>query len=228
MMTAYCLDPNHSCDWLTQTAFKRIRELALTLLFDVTKAKDAKDSFIKEFSSYLRDPNPKKVFINEVYSAWDKSASYPYLRLVGKRLAACHGSSANTERIFSALGRIMTASRNRMSLEAAFDMINIQMSSTKDKLRKDFKNYSAIETLTENELENENLGGFQVEACILDENIEAPYEDDFHYGSIETTPGYELFAEWIDFDKVVMPVPGPSSQHRVRTSAEMAKENSLD
>lgn len=43
------------------------------------------------------------------------------------RYASCHASSANTERIFSSLGRIVTPSRNCLNLRTIFDLISIQI-----------------------------------------------------------------------------------------------------
>lgn len=230
MLTTYCLDPNHSCDWLTQLAFDRIRERALALLFDVVSDDALVDSFLLEFDAYIKSPNPKRIFITDLYSSWSKTAIYPTLRIVGMRMAAVHASSVNTERIFSSLGRIMTASRNRLSLETAFDLLNIQLASSQKKLRREFRNVSIIEEPSEEDLEDENNEGFITESCLTD-GIDPNIEPEVFVGpinqAIEDSIEFKKFFEFIDFEKRIVvsePAPSSSSQSRPRSSTERAKE----
>lgn len=48
------------------------------------------------------------------------------IKYVGMRLGVCQSSSANTERLFSGLNRIITASRNRLTMKTVFELMVIR------------------------------------------------------------------------------------------------------
>lgn len=70
----------------------------------------------KALKSYIRDTN-----------TWWTGSSTLILKIVALRLAACHAISANTERIFSALNRIITPDRNKLNLSTVSDIMTVRI-----------------------------------------------------------------------------------------------------
>lgn len=71
--------------------------------------------------------NNKRV-ISYVYSWWtDRPCTT--LSVTEQRMANCHASSSNTERIFSAFNRLVTALRTRLNLDTIQDSMTINMAN---------------------------------------------------------------------------------------------------
>lgn len=144
MFMAYILDPNQKLEYLTERAIKkgksRIAKLLLDMGNDEAIGEQLKMEFQKYFSIVKRSGQ-----IDDLYS-WRKLQDLPLLRIAGLRCAAMHASSANTERIFSALNQIITMDRNRLKIDTIIDLISVKIFSKaaskhhqQDRLRKSRK-----------------------------------------------------------------------------------------
>jgi len=61
------------------------------------------DAFDDEFRRYIARPKRSREVVVQIYTFWQSKRDLVIMRQVGMRLAACHASSANSERVFSAL-----------------------------------------------------------------------------------------------------------------------------
>lgn len=98
MFAAYILDPNQKLKYVTDGSLRMGKKFKITILLDFKFDEDAANIMIKdEFPKYcrvLKNVSPK---IGNIHDWWLKS-NLIHLKIVAKRLAACHDSSANTER----------------------------------------------------------------------------------------------------------------------------------
>lgn len=62
-------------------------------------------------------------FVKDPYDWWKSQADLTVIRTLGMRLSCLHSSSANTERFFSGLSRIITPSRSRLSIDTIFELM---------------------------------------------------------------------------------------------------------
>lgn len=96
----------------------------------ITKA--IKDNLVREFERY-RDSLCDGVG-ESARKYWSQS-NLLLMRTVALTLTCCHGSSANTERLFSALDRLVTPSRNRLLAETLSQYLSIRVSSSQGSLQ---------------------------------------------------------------------------------------------
>ena len=129
LLAAYVMDPNLRVGWLTDVAIhralRRVVEIVIQSREDVgSHDADAERSFSdalgSEFARYVAKAKRVSDPVCDVADFWSKSRDFLIIKQAGYRLALCRSSSANTERIFSALGRICVPSRNRLSIDLMF------------------------------------------------------------------------------------------------------------
>lgn len=94
-----------------------------------------------------------------------RTSDFRILKVAGQRYVRCHGPSANTARIFSALSNILTPKRNRKNFKTLFHITNIRLSNRKSPER---SNRMRIEhePIVEVDFENPEL-----EAALLDNSL---------------------------------------------------------
>lgn len=126
VMCAYALDPNHRLEYLTSSALEIVEFVSCTMLIDMGYDDAVASQLRNELVSYQRRVLRVDSFVDDFYEWWNKQ-NLKVLRKIGLRMAACHGSSANTERIFSTLSSTITPSRNRLGLDLAFDLTSIRV-----------------------------------------------------------------------------------------------------
>lgn len=126
MLTAYALDPTNRCLYLTKRALRHVVEMALTILYYMGNQNSIAPAVVNEFNRYKYFLKREEQFDDNIFSWWNQRDT-PLLKTVALRLAACHASSANTERIFSCLNRIAAPSRSRLNLQTIFDIASIQV-----------------------------------------------------------------------------------------------------
>lgn len=93
---------------------------------------------MQEFEMYESTAKSQRNFVTDVYGWWCSVDGFNFLNLVGKRFAAMHASSANTERIFSGLSRILTGSRNRLDTGTIFELLSIRVCTLSNRDKKKF------------------------------------------------------------------------------------------
>lgn len=81
--------------------------------------------FKAEFEECRKLCIAQRGFIKSIHTWWGIS-ELKLLKEVGLRFSACHASSANTERIFSALNKASTPSRNRSGVTNLFNLMMIR------------------------------------------------------------------------------------------------------
>lgn len=89
-------------------------------------SRSAATAYSNEFDDYIERIRPITHFITDIKTWW-LDAGFPHLRDIGIRLASCHGSSANTERVFSGLNRIVTSTRNALNIQTLFELMTIRI-----------------------------------------------------------------------------------------------------
>lgn len=150
LLQAYYLDPNQKISYMTRVAVEETEMSLIEFLLEMGGNDESGRAFKLELVKYKKTikslAEPVDVF------TWWKNCELPLLKNIGSRFAACHGSSVNTERIFSALGRIFTPDRNRMSVKTAFDLLTIQLA-----LRPNERRLSGQSSQLQSAAESENL-----------------------------------------------------------------------
>lgn len=128
VISAYYLDPNQRMRYLTMESLE-LAEIYITKLFyDMGFSDDEGLVLKRDFNRYKLQVSKLDGSIDLLFDWWEES-QLTMLKMMGMRFAACHASSANTERIFSALGRIYRPDRNRSALKTAFDLLTIQLAN---------------------------------------------------------------------------------------------------
>lgn len=126
-LTSYALDPNHKLEFLSREAFNEVELTCNVILIEMghndTIARALREDLVR-YKESLKDVTS---YIQNVYSWWDQQKGYSVLKKVGLRLAACHASSANTERIFSTLSATITPGRNKLGLDAVLDLTTLRV-----------------------------------------------------------------------------------------------------
>lgn len=132
LITAYVLDPNHRADFITSSGLIEAKAYSLSIIVDTRAESNEKVgrtaaiSYAAEFDDYIDCIRSIRHFITDVKTWWVDS-NFGHLREIGIRLAACHGSSANTERIFSGLNHIITSTRNALNTQTLFELMTIKI-----------------------------------------------------------------------------------------------------
>lgn len=127
LLVAYYLDPNHRAQFLTAEAVRRIRTKILAILLEMGKSTTIIETLVEELSKYLSKMKKLREYIVDIHKWWLNEKDLPLLRAVGLRFARCHSSSANTERTFSGLNRIITYDRNRIGIRTAYELMSIRI-----------------------------------------------------------------------------------------------------
>lgn len=159
MLAAYILDPNRMF-YLTPKALKRGKEYILQLLLDMGQGKEILEPLKKEMKRYFEVAKSLKSYISDIYSWWTGSSTL-ILKIVALRLAACHASSANTERIFSALNRVITPDRNRLSLDTISDLMTVRIYRLSKQQNNKMRSRSSPQKVLQQALQQDSQGGSQ-------------------------------------------------------------------
>lgn len=126
LLAAYALDPHKKLLHLTQQASTVGKRFMLATIFDMGGSDDDGRQLSREYSSYKRIIAGSFGDVGDVEDWWTDS-SFGVLKKVAIRLWRCQASSANTERLFSSLGQLMTPLRNRLSLKVITDLLAIKI-----------------------------------------------------------------------------------------------------
>lgn len=130
-----------------------------------------------ELKLYREKVSNRQGDISDLFQSW-LNCPYQLLKNFGLRFAACHASSANTERVLSTLNCLITPRRNRLNISLAEDLLSLKI--FEDSARKTTiiaKEYSARDShLDEEGIDIEN--GLDDISDPLDENIEGIREPD--------------------------------------------------
>jgi len=231
MFAAYALDPNNRLKYLTDRAIKKAKQFMIVLLFDMGHANDAGRVLLKEFERYLREMQGSDARVDDVHAWWEASNT-TVLKLVATRLAACHASSANTERIFSGLGRIWSPARNRLNLKSVYELMVIKIDRLSRKSVKDRKKASSAtgQNPTLDELvQGLNLEDTDSEWSILDPRfVETAGEDDAagssQHDEFLQSAAYIDFKSFVDFSRMPLEEFVASSPSSGRSSDQRARE----
>lgn len=132
LFAAYLLDPNHRLEFLTRESIRPALVFIHFLVrsnpeFRVIRQTELASRVTREIEVYiveLKALRPGKI---DPYMWWKSKSTMPFLGYVGMRLSCCHSSSTNTERVFSALNRIISPLRNRLDMSTVMDMLSIRM-----------------------------------------------------------------------------------------------------
>lgn len=224
LLTAYALDPNYSMNFLTRYALAKVDETVLALLIEMGHDPSVAVAMKRDIERYKVLIKPLTPPINTW--EWWRRSELTILRRVGLRLAACHGSSANTERIFSALSATITPSRNRLNLSTAFDLISLRinlLSRDKPDTRRRVSG-SQLSQSDRSELAEEPLDSLEVgldSLDIVDDNFESLASQQLE---LEETHSFGEFKKCIDFNiRPLSDVPSPSSSMGRVSSREQAR-----
>lgn len=162
------------------------------------------------------------------------------LKVIGKRFGCMHGSSANTERVFSGLNSFITAERNRLGVSLVSDMMvfKIHRQSTTEAISRSRSRLSAKKLRQEQTQRDEWTQSSQLEldeeenqedsngASLMDPDLLRNCDDLQDFASIFDSALYSYFSDWIDFTSRPLEnyeeSAASSSQSR-RTSDERAK-----
>lgn len=219
LLAAYITDPNHKLQYLKSYAIDQGFAFLFGMILTHGYKAEVYNDVEAEFLLYQQKLKQDVPFISDTYSWWNEQNSFPYLKKISKRLACMHASSANTERIFSTLGRTLTNSRNRLDLGTVFDLLNCQLSGhpEKSKVRRTRTRTStssemSVDEQEPNEEEDEREQcELDDQPCILDdslpEEVESLREDDLNF-----------FEKYVDFNS--MPLIGLESPLRDSNSDE--------
>lgn len=126
LASAYMLDPNHKFEFLTPICMKEARAFMAGILVAMGYNDASIKLLVEEFKVYKTKISNNSSFITDTYKWWNGQEEFTVLKELGKRFACCHSSSANTERFFSGLNRILTPSRNRLSVETMFNIMTVR------------------------------------------------------------------------------------------------------
>ena len=137
----------------------------------------------------------------DVADFWSRSRDSLIIKQAGYRLAMCRSSSASTERIFSALGRICVPSRNRLSIDSMFNLLPILVAESEAKLRRGVRSRDA--TIDPEEVDVELVEGPPGEAAILDDTLLTRASDMEYPESFVNTGDYSKLRELMNFDLVM-------------------------
>lgn len=162
------------------------------------------------------------------------------------RLWLCHASSANTERIFSGLGRIMTPLRNRLSLKTITELMSIKVAKMSSNSLCSFQRRASSASLGSQDSSISEITRERRDSVIESTEVEDKLDEltlgeplssypmleasflelaDEASGSYVSLPGYSLFNRFISFNCSVLDSirintdQGPSTG---RTSAQRA------
>jgi len=142
LLAAYVMDPNYCTKWITRRGTRRAQQKVIQLILqsrcadpdDATTVEETEenddnltDALDDEFRRYINRPKKGDESIRDVHTYWKSKRDFIILKQVGMRLAACHASSANTERIFSALSRMCIPARNRLSIDSLTNLLSIML-----------------------------------------------------------------------------------------------------
>jgi len=208
LLAAYILDPNNRVKWMTESAIDRALKKILEILIQ-SRESDSEDdvdsSLANAFDSeYRRFISKAKRITTQVDTRefWCKNRDFLMLKQAGIRLSHCSSSSANTERIFSALSRICVPSRNRLSIVSMFNLLSILVSErSDDSSQRVRRNVAACSELSEEDSISDELGGNASEAPILDDALLPIASDvDEDFVAFEDTALYQEFKSLIDYE----------------------------
>ena len=243
LLAAYIVDPNNRVRWLTDAAITRGMKMLARIIvessdqFDRSSGESDGNSargdddddgpfleiFESEFMRYLSKATRRTEVIEDPLNFWKRNREFLVLKQAGVRLSCCQSSSANTERFFSALGRICSPTRNRLSVHSMANMLAIlvrEPPSRPSRKKRNQKLVAATQELSEEDSGSGEPGGLLSELSIGDsDNLpETDLEDDSRM--FENTSEYERFKAIIDFDQEQ---PGPSGGQARRSRLSVAE-----
>lgn len=244
LLAAYALNPNFKFKFMTEKGLEVAKETMITVLVDMSTSDETCLAFLSEFERYRKVVRDRSAPIDNLFSWWN-SCPLNLIKLIGSRFAACHASSANTERIFSSLTRTITPSRNRLNLNLSQDLLCIKIIENSRPARTSKRRLAEIvDAMLEDpdvvqiadDAEEDDEQDFAYdgnimtdqEASLLDEELMS--EAGNIYDLSENIAGmqeYKLFFELIDFDSSLIESIPESSQPTTgprRSSSEHAKE----
>jgi len=157
------------------------------------------DALDDELRRYLLRPKRVDETVADVYLFWKSKRDMVTPKQAGMRFAACHASSANTERIFPALSRICVPTRNRLSIDSISNLLSIMLvNPLKTERREQLVRQSNEQT--ELEVTSEDQGGSSNEAPILDEQLmRDALELGERFDSIRSSDDFATFSSIIDY-----------------------------
>jgi len=231
MLAAYALDPNNRLQYLKERSIRKAKLHMLAILFEMGHDDGAGRLLNREFEVYLQKMKEMTEPIANVHDWWRKSGTVA-LKVVGMRLAACHASSANTERIFSGLGRIITPIRNRLNIKTVHELMSIRVFNlSRESLRakraaRQSQAVQCSEMVTD--MEMMSIGGHDSEADILDPRLD---DEVAELESSEPSDEELLcstalieFKSYIDFDLEPVEDILPEAEVNLRSSGQRARE----
>lgn len=215
LVAAYALNPNHKLQWLTAHAIERVRSYICSVII-WSKVRVEADKVKGDISGYFdliqSQLDSDTDFITDLYIWWDES-SFETLRVVGRRLAACHASSANTERIFSGLNHIVRPTRNRLRIESIYSLMTVRMQALAEQDKEKRKNRrrrferpaDVVQVYGGNNEYDEDDEPVELEAEVLDEDIlrdgEMIFPADLSWDLIEASYSYkDVFKKFFTFE----------------------------
>lgn len=200
MLAVYFMDPNQKCTYLTPRAMKKAKVQVTATFIEIGNDTQIGPSVLKEISMYL-DLSRIVEPIEDHYEWWE-SARLPLLKTIGMRFASLHASSANTERIFSALNQIVSPDRNRLNIETIHNLIAIKIFYRSESKRPHSTQTSSQQLASQ--LRDELQTGEEVEvcpheACLLDERI----QNECH--QVESDESVDVYntIEYLDFKSLI-------------------------
>jgi len=227
LLAAYALNPNYRLEFLTERSIRKAKLYMLTLLFEMGHDEEAGRVLTREFGQFLQKMKATTTVINDVHSWWESSGS-AVLKIIGARLAACHASSANTERIFSGLGRIITPARNRLNIKTVFELMCIRihnLARNSVRARRERRSSApASDPSLEHGMERLSLGGFDSEAGILDPRYEVDDHSEQDSEALFQSTAYLEFKSFIDFDLKPLDGINAETESLRRSSDQRARE----
>lgn len=221
LLMAYALNPNHKLEWLSRKAIDIIKPKLLEVLiwsecdYNLAVLKNELNSYFQ----WIAANRDEQVFISDV-AAWWREQSWTYLSLVGQRMANCHASSANTERIFSALNRIVSPMRNRLSIGTIMDLITVHMSNKSRKKASNRRSHLDIVDL-DDEADNVSIEEYFDQDAgsdnITNEDLEVILDSD----EFSLFNSLILFDEASFIDSIEPASPSPTPPPKRKSSAEI-------
>lgn len=222
LLTAYALDPKNRLKYLTNASLLLVERVVAQTLIDMGNVDTIVAAVVEEFRRYKTILHREEVNATGIVAWWEEQ-NLPLLCQVAVRMPACHASSANTERIFSALKGIVTNSRNRLNLDTIFDLITIRVANLSRRARKD-----RVEAQEAPQATQETIEAFEDDVAMLPlESVVSRRPRVPVTGlesSLQSISGYEKFKKLIDFsltsiadiDQVLEAPVEVSSQVRVK------------
>lgn len=204
MLTAYLLDPNQKCSYLTGRAIDKAKIFIVESLLNMKHPEQSARVALSELSCYYRLSKEEGEPVDNINSWWDNT-HLSVLKLVGLRLASSHASSACTERVFSALNRIVTPERNRLDLDTLYNLIAVKIRNSNNEERKYTPRGAIVsaeltgEELEELDSDDEDIAEYGKEDDLLEglSVEESQGGQDMTLGRLESTP------EWLDFNSLI-------------------------